>query len=183
MKVRSVVLYGIVILGCLGAFNHFSRKLNPYRFADNQNYEILWSEHVGWKKLSPGPQQLFMYSDRETNIRLIGSVSRIMDEVNPTPELDTDGLADLYIGTTRENMKGWSAERHPDFAGQERFSMILREGPDRTTWTAFVAKGNTTLIVSMGANGAKRSDLEALMPRFRAFLADVEFRPKTYAMY
>ncbi len=183
MKIRSAALYGFVVVGCLGVFNHFARQLNPYHFADHQNYEVLWNEHEGWRKLTPGPQQLFMYADRGTDIRLIGSVSRIVDEVNPTPELDTDGLAELYIGTTRDNMKGWSAERQPDFTGRERFSMILREGPDRTTWTAFVAKGNTTLIVSMGANGAKRSDLEALMPRFRSFLSDVELRPKTYAPY
>lgn len=186
MRKRPVkpILFVLVALGLgLGAYQVWKNWF-PYVGSDATNYEVIYHAPTGWDTERPGPQQLFRFRHPDTKVFIIGAVSRVVDEINPTPELTTDGIAEQYIEVTERNFDGWNARRLSDEAsGAERFSVIERAGPDRTTLTAYSVRGNTTLIVSMGANGASRVNLEKHLRDFRGLLADIKFREKVYAAY
>ncbi|MCW5941606.1 MAG: hypothetical protein KIS66_05205 [Fimbriimonadaceae bacterium] len=178
------ILFVLVAVGLFVGAREFMKTWFPYVGSDATNYEVVYEVPTGWNKERPGPQQLFRFRHPDTKVFIIGAVSRVVDEVNPTPELTTDGIAEQYIGVTKANFDGWTARRLEDETrGSERFSMIERAGPDRTTLTAYSVRGNTTLIVSMGANGGRRENLAKHLGDFRRLLSEIRFREKVYAAY
>lgn len=181
--VKPILLVSVILALAFGAY-HVRRHWFPYVGSDATNYEVFYHPPAGWDTERPGPQQLFRFRHPQTKVFIIGAVSRVVDEINPTPELTTDGIAEQYIQVTERNFDGWNARRLADETrGDERFSVIERAGPDRTTLTAYAVRGNTTLIVSMGANGARRANLDRHVGDFRSVLADIKFREKVYAAY
>src|SRR5579862_2692834 len=76
-----------------------------------KNYEIRWPHPSGWNILPHGPQTLFKFQDPKTKLVIRGAANQMVADVNPTPDLDTDGIADYYNDRTDENMKdqGWTA--------------------------------------------------------------------------
>jgi hypothetical protein len=129
---------------------------------------------AGWKEVPHGPQTLFLYRDPKTGLLLRGAVNQIIADVNPTPELHTDGIAQHFIDRTKENMPDWNvAKAYGDVAGADgmRFRLIRRERPGKCVITAFAVKGNTTLIVSLSANGEEIAEIDSVFPQFQQVLA------------
>jgi hypothetical protein len=130
--------------------------------------------HPGWDRLRHGPQTLFLYGDRKKGLLLRGSVNQMIDDVNPTPDLDRDGLAKTVVENTHDNMKGWSAEVQDKVdSPSASFRIVRRSEKDHTVVTAFCVKGNTTLLVSLSGRAGYAEQVDKDMPEFRKFLSEV----------
>jgi len=173
------ILILVVICGLgVGAYS-LVRTSFPEYFADTTVYSVAYEKPKGWKEEVPGPFTLFVFRHPEGKGLIRASLNEVQSRTNPTPELDTDGIAKHYVDVTHSNMPEWKAERLPDLAnGTERFSLILRTKKDRTVYTAFCSKGNSTLVVSLTAGGVNASTLAALVPAFRKVIESVKLTPK-----
>ena len=173
------ILILVVICGLGVAANSLVRTNFPEYFADTTVYSIAYEKPKGWIELVPGPLTLFLFRHPEGKGFIRASLNEVQARTNPTPELDTDGIAQHYIDITHLNMPEWKAERLPDFnAGTERFSLILRTKKERTVYTAFCSKGNSTLVLSLTAGGVNASTLATLVPEFRKVVESVKLTPK-----
>lgn len=151
----------------------------PQYFADTTVYSVAYEKPAGWKEEPPGPFTLFVFRHPEGKGLIRASLNEVQSHTNPTPELDTDGIAEHYIDVTHANMPEWKAERMPDFSnGRERFSIILRTKKLRTVYTAFCSKGNSTLVVSLTAGGENAATLATLVPAFRKVVESIKLTPK-----
>lgn len=155
------------------------RSQAPQYFADNQVYGVQYERPQGWTEEPPGPFTLFVFRHPDGLGTLRGSVNEVHAAVNPTPELDTNGIAEHYISLTEDNMPDWTAERMEDIRGRrERFSVIRRSKEKRTVYTAFCAKGNTTVVVSLSAGGDAAKSIDRLLPDFQALVASFTLTEK-----
>ncbi len=153
-RIRPWPMMSIAVIGLSGAVGFRAYK-KATMYNGTENYQIEYPKSfANWKSLPHTPQTLFLFQDPTKMFLLRGAVSQVISEVNPTPELDTDGLANYYIDRTNENMTGWTAEKLGDIRGQrdQRFSVIERKGSGKTVLTAFSARGNTTLMVTVSAH-------------------------------
>lgn len=154
------------------------RKTMPHAFADTSNYEILFPRPANWQALPHAPFTQFLFEHKETHAQIRGATNRIVSEINPTPDLNEDGLAKYYLTTTVENQPEWKAERLPDMRSKElRFSAIRRTREDKIVVTAFTVRGNTTVILSLAVNKPYFDRYEELMREFKSFLGDVRLVP------
>ncbi len=170
----------VVALGvaCLGAAYAYLTKLESDRKESIALYDIVYPTFLDWKKSKYNPYVLFGFQHPAQPIRIQGSVNQVESEVNPTPDLHTDGIAQYYIDRTRENMPGWKAKQIGDVEAKGvRFRVIERESPVRRVVSGFAVKGNTTLIVSMTAGVEGMNGVPKLLPQFQDYLARIEFRP------
>jgi hypothetical protein len=149
----SILCVGVI--GIVGAWA-FTVHLANTRYDGTENYAIDFPTSItGWKVLPKSPESLFLFENPQKHYLLRGSVSQVISDVNPTPELTTDTMAQFYIDRTHENMKDWTAERESDVkASNVRFSVIQRQRKSRVVITAFTVKGNTTLMVSLSSDTA-----------------------------
>jgi hypothetical protein len=144
-------------------------------------YDIEYPGYRDWKELPAGPYGLFKFVPPDgSKIRIQGAVNRVVAEVNPTPELDTGGIAQYYVDTTRKNMPGWKAE----YLGRVRaenveFAVIQRESKVRRVLSGFAVKGNTTLIVSMTAGVENMDKVQEQVDEFQDYLSKFRFIPRT----
>lgn len=174
------VLFGIAGVGVvLGGGYGLIRKQFPQHFADNSVYHVSYGKPAGWKEDIPGPFTLFIYREPHGHATMRASVNEIQSRVNPTPELDTNGIAEYYIELTGDNMPNWKAERMADVkTDAENFSLIRRSKEDRTVYTAFCAKGNTTVVVSLTAGGKEAPGLEKYLPDLKSVLGTIRLTKK-----
>ncbi len=152
LSVPSTSLLCFGVIGVVGAWGYTS-YLASTRFDGTENYSIDYSKNFkGWAPMPKTPESLFIFENLKKGYILRGSVSQVISDVNPTPDLTTDSMAQFYIDRTRENMPNWTAERVQDLNGKNvRFSLIERKQKDHTVLTAFTVKGNTTFMVSLSA--------------------------------
>jgi hypothetical protein len=145
------------------------------RFAGTENYAISYSRSLdGWKNLPITPQALFAFEKPRKDFILRGSVSQVVAELNPTPDIDTNAIAQFYIDRTHENMPTWSAERVNDLQGHnERFSVIERQSKAHTVITAFAVKGNTTLMISISTKSEDKKVAQEAMGELGKYLRTV----------
>lgn len=128
----------------------------------------------GWERLQHGPQALFLYGERKKGLLLRGSVNQMIDDVNPTPDLDRDNLAQLVVDNTHDNMPGWSAAIQDKVdANGASFRIVRRSEKKHVVVTAFCVKGNTTLLVSLSGRDGNVEQVDKDMPEFRTFLSEV----------
>jgi hypothetical protein len=100
-------------------------------------------------------------------------------DVNPTPELDTDGIADYYKDRTDENMRDWKATKLGAVAGQDvPFAVIRRSTKDRVIVTAYAVRGNTTVLVSLIGLRKAMAQVDPNMAMFDAFLGKLSLTEK-----
>jgi predicted RNA-binding protein with PUA-like domain len=162
---------GVILIGVAGVY---TSRVKEERAQSILNYEVSHERPAGWKAIEHGPQTLFLYKDPVTHLLLRGAINQVVSEVNPTPELQTDSIAQYYIDRTAENQPEWTAKRLPDVdSNGVRFSMIEREKAGKCVVTAFVVKGNTTFMASVSGNNEETKAIEAELPHFREFLAKI----------
>lgn len=170
---RHRTLVPTLVIGTLilaGGFSYV-RAQYPQFFADASNYEVSYESPANWKSLPHSPMTRYLYKHPSKEIFMRGFVHQVEFGYNPTPELDTDGLAKYYLATTEANQKDWTAEKLPDVERNgNRFSVIKRARDGKTVITAFLAKGNTTYGVTMYGNGKDAGNLDVAMDEFKALL-------------
>ncbi|HEY0867806.1 MAG TPA: hypothetical protein VGE01_10520 [Fimbriimonas sp.] len=143
-------------------------------FGDNRNFKVVYEKPTGWKELPHGPQTLFLFQEPRTGVLLRGAVNQIVADVNPTPELDTDGIAQYYVDRTHENMKDWQAKMGEKVKAKDgEFRIIERERKDKKVVTAYAVKGNTTLLVSISGGPEAKVEVDRKMPEFKEYLSSI----------
>jgi hypothetical protein len=144
-----------------------------------KNYVLAFAKPDGWRAEGHGPQTLFKYQDPKSDLILRGAVNQVISEVNPTPDLDTDGIAQFYVDRTTDNMPTWTAEKLGKVdAGGTSFELVRRATNDRVVVTAYAVKGNTTVLVSLfGKDGAMKR-VDPGIPDFKSYLATLSIHEK-----
>jgi hypothetical protein len=99
-----------------------------------------------------------------------GAQNQVIDETNPTPDLDRDQLANDFADVTRSNLH-WDAEILGVVpCGGSSYRLIRRTAKDRTVVSAICVKGNTTFVITMLGMGEARFKIDAEMPTFEKLL-------------
>lgn len=151
----------------------------PQYYADTTVYSVDYDRPLGWKEVPPGPFTLFVYRHPDGKGTMRAAINEVQEDFNPTPELDTEGIANHYIAITDNNMPEWKAEKLDAVdTDREHFSLIRRTKVGKTVYTAFCSKGNTTLVVSLYAGGKDAESLDDLLPEFRKLLGSFRLTPK-----
>jgi len=145
---------------------------------DVRNFAIEYGKPDGWKTIPHSPQTLFLFRHPETNLLMRGAQNQVVSDVNPTPDMHSEGVANFYIDTTKQNMKDWTAKKIESVEGRDvEFHLIDRARKGKRVISAFGVKGNTTLIVSLSGNDDEVDAIDAALPDFRKYLASIEFQP------
>lgn len=175
----------VLVIGGLGVAGYAYVRTNfPEYFSDTTVYSVAYEKPKNWKEEPPGPFTLFVYRHPEGQGVIRASLNEVQSNTNPTPELDTDGVARHLMDVTRRNMPDWKAERLPDItSSSERFSLVKRTKVARTVYTAFCAKGNSTLVISLSASGKDTEKLEDLLPVYLGVIESVRLTPKKVENY
>jgi len=142
------------------------------------NYRVSFVPPAGWVKRKPSASSLFLYHKPEWNAYLRGGHSDVVGRYNPTPELDTNGIAEYFLDTTRRLQKGWTATRLDDvLTDSERFSVLNRQNDDHRVLTCFIVKGNTTFVISLSSYETTPAKGEKLYKELRNFLGSIRLEP------
>jgi hypothetical protein len=128
----------------------------------------------GWQVRPHGPQTYFLYAQPQKGLLLRGSVNQMVDDINPTPDLNRDGLAHLMVDNTLDNMPGWTAVVEDTVDGKgTSFRIVRRSEKKHVVVTAFAVRGNTTLLVSLSGRDGNADQVDKDMTEFRSFLSNV----------
>jgi len=170
-----------VVTGLLGvgvAFVAYSQVDAERRRLEVANYDLEYTPFLDWKPVSHSPYLLFSYKHPQADIRIMGGTNQIVSEENPTPEMDTDGIAKHYLDVTKQNFKGWTANKMDDTTGEDlRFTMIRRETGARAVVNCFSVRGNTTVLVSLTASDEAIPLINEFLPKVRGYLATMKLVP------
>ncbi|HWD37488.1 MAG TPA: hypothetical protein VG944_01450 [Fimbriimonas sp.] len=155
-------------------------KYHAYREKeDSKNFQPHFVIPGSWKAMPHGPQTLFKYQDPSNRLIFRGAVNQIISPVNPTPELDTDGIAQFYIDRTEQSMPGWTAAKAGVVNAKGlKFDLIRRERQDRIVVTAYAVRGNTTLLITLFGLGKAKPFVDSNMPEFQNFLQSFSLNEK-----
>jgi hypothetical protein len=139
------------------------------------NFALTYPKSMsGWRPREHGPQTLFLYEQPNTGLLLRGAVNQMVSDVNPTPNLDRDNLAQLMVDNTHDNMPGWTAvvEDKVDAKGTS-FRLVRRSQRGQVVVTAFAVKGNTTVLISLSGRDQHVADVDKGMDDFRKFISSL----------
>lgn len=176
-RLAALLVVGIAVGG---ATVFGLQKYQEHERGDTRNFRIEYPVLTGWKVLEPGPQTLFLYQHPESKVLLRGAQNQVIADVNPMPGQGSKQLAQHYIETTLQNQEGWSAEHFKEVKGNGvTYSLIRREAPYKSVITAFGARGNTVLIVSLSANEAEKGDFDAHVADLERMLRTIRFVEST----
>ncbi len=170
--------YGILSIAALvivgGGFSYTLLK-RQQDIVSTENFEISVPPPAkGWHALDHGPQTLFLYSHNEKGLILRGAVNQMVSSVNPTPNLDRDGLAQLMVDNTHDNMPGWTADvKDVVKCKGTSFRVIRRSEKKHVVVTAFAVKGNTTVLISLAGRDDKADQVDKDMAEFEKFVTSV----------
>ncbi len=185
-RLPAVVVRGAVLSCCaLGAISYSTQWRKSYEQEKRdsiRNYQLVFQKPAGWKELPHGPQTLFIYECPKTGLLYRGSINNIVADINPTPGMTGDRIADTLLVNTRENMPGWSGERiHGENTEVGEWGFVQRKGQGKIVVSAFASKGNSTLVIAMVADQPKlHKAVDGQMPHFREFVKGLKVRPKQY---
>ncbi|RYG49465.1 hypothetical protein EON79_01150 [bacterium] len=178
---RMPAYLGVGAVLALGA-NRFVVKQEADLKESVAVYKIGWDKPSGWQDMPHSPQSLFLFRHPQTNLLIRGASSQVIADHNPTPELDSDGLANYYLQTTVQNMPEWKGEK---IAGEKGdgvpFSLIRRRRDGKTVVSAFGVRGNTTLVVTLSANGKEQTEVDSAEKVFRESLRNISFQKMNLA--
>jgi hypothetical protein len=178
LGVRLPILVPCVALvgGALG----WTKMYKDKQILESKNYLLKYSQPIGWKSAPHGPQTLFKWVDPKTAVSIRGAANQMVSEVNPSPDLDTENIADFYIDRTHESMPGWGAEKLGKVVAQngQVFELIRRGTADRTVVTAYTVKGNTTILISLFGMDKAKPMVETELPFFENYLATMALNEK-----
>jgi hypothetical protein len=144
------------------------------------NFQPSYALPAGWVKVPHGPTTLFKFAEPKTKLVLRGSVNQVISDVNPTPDWDTDGIANFYVDRTKESMPAWTAEvlRKYDNPTGTEFEVIRRSTKDRIVVTAYAVKGNTTLLITLFGKNHSMQFVDGNMDKLYSFLDTVALTEK-----
>ena len=129
----------------------------------------------GWVSRPHSPEFLFMYEDAKRGLTLRGAVNQMVSDINPTPDLDRDHVAQLIVDNTLSNMPGWTAEVKDIVQSQgTSFRLVRRTQQALVIVTAFAVEGNTTLLVSLSARDKQKGEVDKDMPEFHDFISQIK---------
>lgn len=144
----------------------------------SKNFVIHYDLPAGWKAAPHGPETLFRVIDPNTRLVLRGAVNQVISEENPTPELDTEGIADYYVDRT-VNMIGWKVEKLGISKGKNlEFEVLRRSSKDRVVVTAYSVRGNTTVLVTLLGKGRDMGQVDPNMSILYHFLNTISMQEK-----
>ena len=170
-----VTLLPLVVLG--GAFWSVRRHL-PIFAGDTSNYDLVYPHPRVWEEKPHTPFTKFLFEHAETGAQLRGATNQVTLSVNPTPDMNTEGIAAYYVETTKRNQPAWKAERLPNIkTANLEFSAIKRARTGKIVVTAFHVRGNTTVIMSLALDEKNLVTYDAMMGEFRKFLAEIRLVP------
>ncbi len=154
-------------------------KYKQFQHDSVLNYAISYPVPDDWKEMHHSPQTLFLFRNNKTHLLLRGAVNQIISEINPSPELQADQLADYYMASTAENMPEWTGHKIGRVKAHDTtFSLIRRERKEKVVVTAYAVKGNTTFMVTLSANAGEMKDVEPTMESFRSFVSQIRLTEK-----
>ena len=143
-------MYSVVALAILGTFFGL-RSYRNYQKNSVKNFKPVFAAPVGWVNEPHGPTTLFKFADPSTKLVLRGAVNQMISDYNPTPDLDTAGIAKFYLERTKQSMPDWTGKDLGDYSTHKgnSYEVIRRATKDRVVVTAYWVRGNTTLLISL----------------------------------
>jgi len=154
-------------------------KYKKFQHDSVLNYAITYPHPTEWKELHHSPQTLFLFQNSKTHLLLRGAVNQIISDINPSPDMQADQLADYYMARTAENMPDWTGAKIGRVKGPDTtFSLIKRERKGKCVVTGYAVKGNTTFMVTLSANEGELKDIEPAMNDFRGFVSQIRLTEK-----
>jgi hypothetical protein len=161
----------LVVGGAVIGTNHYHKLQRENALNFKPHYQL----PSGWHLDPHGPTAIFKCTEPTTHLELRGSVNQVISDSNPTPDLDTKGIANFYIDRTDESMKGWSAavlKTYSNPLGTD-FAVIRRATKDRIVVTAYSVRGNTTLLITLFGKDRSRAYVDPDIEKLYRFLDTV----------
>lgn len=173
-----VVLFVPLLLLVAGAWS-WRREKQQQKIDLSKNYELVFQAPAGWLSAQHGPETKFRYIDPHSHLVLRGEVNQVIDENNPTPDLDTKGLANYYLARTAENMKNWTArDLGPAQGDGTDFEVIRRSTKGKVVVSAFASRGNTTVIVTLFGQGRAAGQVDSHVGFLDSYLQTLSLHEK-----
>jgi hypothetical protein len=172
-KIHPMVFVALVAAGVFALAR--VRNYENQAAESAKNFKPNFVFPIGWKENPHGPDSLFKLTEPSTNLVLRAAVNQIIDTNNPTPELDTKGIAKFYIDRTQESMPNWTATVLKSYSNPKGtdFEVIRRATKDRVVVTAYSVRGNTTLLITLFGKDGSRKFVDSGMPKLYQFLDTV----------
>jgi len=177
---RPYRLLAVALVLAVPSYFVYRSAYNPSA-GDAGNYEFKYKQPSHWNKLPVGPLTLFRFQLPEHEIFLQGFENQVVADINPSLNMDTDGVANFYLDRTREKMTDWKAERLEDIVSDTaRFSLLRRSKEGKVVFTAFYIKGNSTFGVSLTASGRDVEIVDQHLQDLKMLLVGARFEPVVY---
>ncbi len=172
---RIALISICLVVGVAGSIGFKNYRANAIK-ESSANYTITYpSAPDGWKKVRHSPQLLFAYKQDGTNLLLSGGTNQIVEEFNPTPDLDTESLAKDMMDVTTANMPGWTVEKLDTVEAKgTTFRLIRRAEKGHVVIDAFAVRGNTTILLTLTGRNSHTEEVNKNLGRFRDFLSSVK---------
>lgn len=171
--------YGLVAIAALAGAMAWIKSEFPFMFMDASVYDVYWHAPAGWKPVEQrSPLTLFLYQHPERHVTISGFQYHVENEVNTSPDMDADGLANFYLETTKANQPDWTGKRLEDQqSGDLTFSVIERSRKGKVVFTAYAVRGNTTIGASLAGGDENERYARETLPFFRQFLTGMSLKP------
>lgn len=168
---------GLLVVGSVEAY----LKFRPH--PDTSSYRLVFDRPKGWVEEPNHPGSIFMYRDSTRHFVLRGGMLSLISDINPTPDIDTDKFAQQYLDLTAENLKGWNGKMLGTVAGHNpgtTFRLVRREREGRCMLAAVCVRGNTTVSVSLAANGTNPNDIDSRLDWFRDYVGSISLEREAH---
>jgi hypothetical protein len=172
-------LVSIFILAVVGfvAYSIYKKE----RYDSTRNYTVSWILPTGWREVPHAPADLFRFVDPKTGVVMRGGKVQVVDSINPSADMTSDGMADYYYDRTKQNMPQWSVEKLKDAPAQGvSYGVLKRTTQDKVVLDAFLVKGNTTIVMTMFASGGSVKYVDQDTPVFYSFLGTTALHEKDF---
>lgn len=168
------------VIGALALVGSFAllKSQFPFMFMDASVYDVYWHAPSGWKPiLDHSPLTLFLYRHPDHHVTISGFQYHVENEVNTSPDMDANGLANFYLETTKQNQRDWTGKRLEDQqSGDLKFSVIERSRKGKVVYTAYAVRGNTTIGASLSGGDENERYARETLPFFRDFLKGISLK-------
>jgi hypothetical protein len=173
-RIRTYFFLSLAVVVCTGsAFAYRSWRVR-HDHAMSVNFQLTFPRaDPGWQALPHGPYSIFVYEQKATKLQMRGAVNNLISDINPTPDMDRDNIANLMVDNTHDNMPGWTAVALDGVveAHNTSFRLVRRAERGHVVVTAFAVKGNTTVLISLSGRDGHSADVDKAMGEFDQFLS------------
>jgi hypothetical protein len=167
-------LVGLLAVVALGSLLGWQR-VRTQQIQLAKNFQPMYVIPTGWHNDPHGPSTLFKLTDPMTHVVLRAAVNQVISDSNPTPDLDTEGIANFYMDRTEESMPTWKAVKLKKYANSKgtEFEILRRSTKDRVVVTAYSVRGNTTFLVTLFGKDRSKDSVDPGMGKLYSFLDTV----------